>query len=947
MSRPLAHRLTLLVCVAFTASACPTCAPVSPDGGPAPDGGIRGDDGGTDGGATIEGALTISPDTQAVFAGQLAWFRAVVETPLGARVDVTGDAVWSVDGEAGAIKAPGVIFSQGAGDVVVTATYGARSADAALTVNSPLDEVVALLIDPPALSLPMGFSAPLFAIAFYDTGTSLDVTGLATWEHAPAQAATLALGETAATLTAEASGDVVVTARFAGLTSTAQITIVDDTLLGIEVTPDPVFVPKGAEVSLSAVGRFDSGLLVDVTDAVSWSSDDPLVASFAGGDSAPGVLSGNQAGSAQITAASGAVQRTVEVTVTPAAPVALDVLPAVASIPAGGARPFVATALLTDGLTLDVTADAEFVIEDASTAFLERRGDAVLVHGVVPGQTVLGVSYAGLLTKVDINVTAAEIVLAELLPADLSLPNGVRQQYFFFATFSDGTRLDLSASANFGTSAPEVAYFTGAVPGQLHALAPGQAVLSASFAGQSATTTMTVTEAELVGIQVFPPSLTAPVGEQNAFTAIGVYSDDTQRNITAEVTWSVLDSAIATVSNAIDNQGVASGVAPGSTEVVATAFVDDAPLSDSAVFDVTDADVQSIVVTPIAVVVRPGFTEQARAFAQYSDGVTQEVTEQATWTAERPEIASVSNAASAPGLVTGLVPGNTTIEAFFGGAVGQRHVIVPEDDFDVADIFPEDVFLTPGSSAQFSFIASYAEYQFYFKDLTQDAIWASSDESIAVVDNFPFGAGRVTGVSPGIVTISATVGGLSASNTISVEEATLTGLVLAPTNLVLPVDAVQPVVALGTFDDGTVVDLTADASFVSSDATVVTLLDFFNGYMVALSPGQATVTATVGALSADILVDVIDAQPTAVVLTPVNPILDTGRLRQFYATGLYDDGTTGDLSFFCTWTSSDPQTLLVVNEPYAKGLAYGLEPGVVTVSAQCGALLDSTEATVK
>lgn len=191
------------------------------------------------------------------------------------------------------------------------------------------------------------------------------------------------------------------------------------------------------------------------------------------------------------------------------------------------------------------------------------------------------------------------------------------------------------------------------------------------------------------------------------------------------------------------------------------------------------------------------------------------------------------------------------------------------------------------------------------------------------------------------------MGGLSASNTISVEEATLTGLVLAPTNLVLPVDAVQPVVALGTFDDGTVVDLTADASFVSSDATVVTLLDFFNGYMVALSPGQATVTATVGALSADILVDVIDAQPTAVVLTPVNPILDTGRLRQFYATGLYDDGTTGDLSFFCTWTSSDPQTLLVVNEPYAKGLAYGLEPGVVTVSAQCGALLDSTEATVK
>lgn len=60
-----------------------------------------------------------------------------------------------------------------------------------------------------------------------------------------------------------------------------------------------------------------------------------------------------------------------------------------------------------------------------------------------------------------------------------------------------------------------------------------------------------------------------------------------------------------------------------------------------------------------------GGTMQLRAVALDGDGREHVVTEETSWSSADPSVASVSNAAGARGLVTGVAPGTTTITATF------------------------------------------------------------------------------------------------------------------------------------------------------------------------------------------------------------------------------------------------------------------------------------------
>src|SRR5437667_80417 len=59
-------------------------------------------------------------------------------------------------------------------------------------------------------------------------------------------------------------------------------------------------------------------------------------------------------------------------------------------------------------------------------------------------------------------------------------------------------------------------------------------------------------------------------GLSQPLTAIGTYSSDTTAPLTDQATWSSSDPAVATVSNAAGQHGVATGLAVGSTTITAT-----------------------------------------------------------------------------------------------------------------------------------------------------------------------------------------------------------------------------------------------------------------------------------------------------------------------------------------------------------------------------------------
>ncbi|KTD08745.1 protein with a bacterial immunoglobulin-like domain protein, partial [Legionella gratiana] len=91
----------------------------------------------------------------------------------------------------------------------------------------------------------------------------------------------------------------------------------------------------------------------------------------------------------------------------------------------------------------------------------------------------------------------------------------------------------------------------------------------ATLGSVSGTASLAVTNATLVSIAVSPTNPSIAKGTTQQFTAIGTYSDSSTHNITSAVTWISSNTATATISNASESNGLATGEASGSTTITA------------------------------------------------------------------------------------------------------------------------------------------------------------------------------------------------------------------------------------------------------------------------------------------------------------------------------------------------------------------------------------------
>jgi len=166
-------------------------------------------------------------------------------------------------------------------------------------------------------------------------------------------------------------------------------------------------------------------------------------------------------------------------------------------------------------------------------------------------------------------------------------------------------------------------------------------------------TAYTEAEVTLVSIAVAPVSVEILVGETQAFTANGTYSDDSITDITAEAVWTSSDTAVATVE-----EGLATGLTLGTTTITATLD----GISGTASLEVTEVILVSIAVTPESASILLGETKQFTAIGTYSDDSIADITTEAVWTSSDNTVATVEE-----GLATGLALGTATITAMLDG----------------------------------------------------------------------------------------------------------------------------------------------------------------------------------------------------------------------------------------------------------------------------------------
>lgn len=293
------------------------------------------------------------------------------------------------------------------------------------------------------------------------------------------------------------------------------------------------------------------------------------------------------------------------------------------------------------------------------------------VSALSPGSVQVQAAFGTRTAAATVQVTEATLTSLRFDPVRATIAAGTTGLFRLQGTFSDGSSQDLTADATLTVKDSAIARLT-TPKGTAVALAPGQTVINASLAGQSAQAELTVTAATLSRIDVTPRPASLAKGTTVQFTATGVFSDGTSQNLTTGVVW----SALAPATLAITPQGLAQGVAQGSTSVQARLGT----VTGESNVTVTAATVTGLTLAPTFASLRTGQTVQIEVTASYTDQRAQTVTNDATFESNAEEIASVTSGLTSRGLVTAGAVGNTTIDVSFGGKTETFQVGVARPD---------------------------------------------------------------------------------------------------------------------------------------------------------------------------------------------------------------------------------------------------------------------------
>jgi uncharacterized protein YjdB len=328
----------------------------------------------------------------------------------------------------------------------------------------------------------------------------------------------------------------------------------------------------------------------------------------------------------------------------------------------------------------------------------------------------------------------------------------------------------------------------------------------------------------------------------------------------------------------------------------------------------------SISVTPSNPNIPDGATQQFTALGVLSDGTSYDITTQVTWSSSNTSVATITSS----GRATAVGVGQTAIMAALSGKSGTATLRVIFATLSSIAITPENASVPAGTAQQFTATGSYSDGTTY--DISTQITWASTTAATATIT----AQGLATAVAAGTTNISATLGSIQDTTTLTVTSVTLSSVMVSPTTASKVVGTTQQLTATCTYSDGTSRDMTSQATWSSSNTGVATVST--SGLVTAVSAGSASITASNGGKSGSASIEVTAATLNSIAVIPASPSIVVGATQQFTATGTYSDSSTHDITAQVTWSSSSTATATIVSS----GLATGVAAGTATITATLG-----------
>ena len=447
-------------------------------------------------------------------------------------------ATWSSSNTAiASTTADGVVSPLQSGSTTITAKVGATEGSTVLTILPA--KLVTVVVSPATASVPASTGQQFTAEGILADGSMVELP-VVDWSSNNGSVAAI---NSSGWALAAAPGSVTVSASVGGVTGSSNLSVTGATLETIAVAPAVPSVPILSRKQLHAVGKFNDGTSIDITPVALWWTNDPRIVTV----SKLGLASSNATGSTTIAASLGNTRGSTTLQVSSLTVDSVEVQPANVTLPQGAKLQYSLFSNLSDGSKKVLDAPRWFTspITMATTTLAGIVTARTPGIGKIYGETCCKTAYTQL------TVTKARAVSLAIDPDDASVPRGAAQALKAFATFDDGSVVDVSNAVHWTSSQPTLTLVDRS--GTAVAAAQGKATIAAMYGSVdggsqtvTTTTTLTVTADSLTALTVTPGNAPLVLGDCQQFTAMGTFSDLSVHPVPG-VVWHSSDPTVAIV----------------------------------------------------------------------------------------------------------------------------------------------------------------------------------------------------------------------------------------------------------------------------------------------------------------------------------------------------------------------------------------------------------------
>ena len=721
-----------------------------------------------------------------------------------------------------------------------------------------------------------------------------------------------------------------------------------ENVVSIAVLPQEPSIPLGLTQQFTAVGTYPDGSSADITNYVVWSVSEPGIATIdekglvTASEDLPGVvtvtavLNTDTASEKEELSASTTLKVTnpvlSEIVVTPDSP----------TIPRGQVTQFVATGKYNDGTSYNISSMVTWSSSDNTVASISNSpGYNGSLNPLSKGTTNVIATFKKISSTADVvTVTDAALTSITIDQVNPSLTVGSTLNFTATGHYTDGIVVHPLGGVTWNSSDPAKASVDTS-SGLASGLTLGTTNVTAALGTvKSSPSTLTVSSSGMVtltSITISPSSPSIHLGYNSQFSAIGVYSDGSNRNITDEVTWHSGTPAVAVFSVNPREEGMASSLTTGTTDVYASKDTVD---SNHTTLTVTGATLESITIDQVnpSLALGTGMTFTARG--HYSDGSEISPLVGVTWNSSNTGTATIN---PSTGLINTVAPGTTNVTATLSTVTSSVSTLtVTGAVLQTIEVTPAGVSVPLGVDQQFVATGVFSDSS--RQNLTDQVTWNSSDIGAVQFSGVAGEEGLAISVAAGSSNVTAQKGGI-ASNTVNmtVTAATLESITIDQVNPSLGIGGTMTFTATGRYSDGSTVSPLAGVTWNSSNVGTAAI-DPSTGVVATVQLGNTNVTATSGSVTSNVsTLSVTSAILSSIDVTPAGPLsLARGIDQQFAATGHYSDGTTRNITDEVTWISSNTSAVEFSGVPGEEGMAISKAVGTTNVTAQRGAVISNT-----